>query len=129
MATRPVGPQRVGVTRGRPTEELKQRQARNVNDVPVEKRVGSETRKYALGKEVVEVDFGASYVAGTAQAVSISLSYTPTYVQPVSAELTTGTLAAGQSLFVGPANRSAWSNTVVYVVSNYPNVHAVLKVY
>ena len=129
MRQQPPGPVRVGITRGQPTEERKQQQARNVHDIPTQKQVGSETRKYALGKEVVEVEFGASYVVGTAQAVSISLSYTPTYVQPVSAEPVGWTLVPGQSIFVHPANRKNWTNNLVYVACNNINVHAVLKVY
>src|SRR5512138_3580087 len=89
MATgRPAGPQRTGVTRGNPNEERKQKQPDKVNDVPVTKQVAGVSRKYALGKEFVEVDFGATYMAGAAQAVSIGLSYTPTYVQVVSVEPT-----------------------------------------
>jgi len=83
MATRPVGPIRVGVTRGRPTEELKQQQARNVHAIPTQRQVGSESRTYSLGREHVSVTFdvadgGRTYVAGMTKTVRVNLAAVPT---------------------------------------------------
>lgn len=123
-------PRRVTPATGNPVSREMQRQATLAHSVPVERQEGNHAGRYALGREVVLIDFslgddGNAYVANGTKTIPIRLGHKPTgfsknWVSP-------GTIAVSEttSILVYPVARTSWTETRIQVACNHPGAAGV----